>query len=439
MSKYENFSAWSETPVDLQAPLEGVTKAEVAIIGGGFTGLMSAITLSDRGVDVALLEQEFCGFGASGRNAGHLTPTIGRDIAYCLKMFGQERGIQLAHFAEEAVAFTEQVFETHSIDCDYSPTGNIIAGIHDKQRKALVNAAEAVSRAGIQMRFMDEDEMRQRSLPQAFKFGIQEQTGGLLHPGKYVMALRQISISKGVRVYEKTSVTEIDASGTSIRLSTSGGSLQADKVLIATNAFTAPSLGRMYNTVAPLRVTLFNTRPLTDEEVANVGWVGRQGIYTAHQALENYRLTPDNRISGGSKWVQYGFGSKLIDGNQPEVFNKFKELLKIRFPELPDLEIETFWGGWIGLTLDMLPVVGTDKRIPNLFHSVGYNGHGIAQATKMGHVMAHEILGEPQKEVSLLRRRRIPMPPEPLRWIGIKAAEMAMSGIDKRVDQALTQ
>ena len=89
------------------------------------------------------------------------------------------------------------------------------------------------------------------------------------------------------------------------------------------------------------------------------------------------------------------------------------------------------------MTLDMLPVCGADRHSTNLFHSVGYNGHGIAQATRLGHVMAHEILGEPQAEVSLLKRRLLPIPPEPLRWLGVKAVELAFNGIDKRVDQAL--
>ncbi len=436
MANYNSYSAWEDQPENLQASFSGDSKAEVAVIGGGFTGLMAAITLADRGVDVVLLEQEFCGFGASGRNAGHLTPTIGRDIANCLKTFGQEKGIRLARFAEEAVSFTEQVFGTYGIDCDYIQCGNIIAGVHEKQRSSLVKAAAAVSGSGVQMRFMDEDEMRQRNLPNAFKFGIQEQSGGLLNPGKYVMALRQVAIDKGIRVCEQTPVTKLQP-GTKIEVHTSRGRLTADKALIATNAFTAPNLDRMHRTVVPMRVTLFNTRPLTDTEMGNVGWQTRQGIYTAHLALENYRLTADNRISGGSKWVQYGYGSQLVSGNQPDLFNKFEALLKVRFPELPDLKIETFWGGWIGMTLDMLPVCGADRHSTNLFHSVGYNGHGIAQATRLGHVMAHEILGEPQAEVSLLKRRLLPIPPEPLRWLGVKAVELAFNGIDKRVDQAL--
>ena len=436
MATYNDYSGWTTKPTTLQPRLEGSEKAEVAVIGGGFTGLMAAITLAEHDVDVALLEQAFCGFGASGRNAGHLTPTIGRDLVYCLKTFGRDKGLKLAAFAEDAVHFTENLFQHYGIECGYSACGNIVAGVHKKQRTLLVAAAEACNQAGISIQFLDEAQVRDRNLPSLVRFGLQESAGGLLNPGKYVMALRDIAISRGVRIYEQTAVEQIEY-GPKVQLRTETGTLSADKVLIATNAFTAPGLNIMHSAVVPLRVTLFNTQPLSASELSTIGWSGREGIYTAHNLLENFRLTADNRISGGSKWVQYGYGSALVNGDQPWVFSAFEQLLKVRFPELPNMKIDQFWGGWIGMTLDMLPVCGVDRAAGNVYHCIGYNGHGIAQASKMGRVMALEMLGYAQPEVKLFQRRQIPLPPEPLRWMTVNGMRLVMGLKDQQVDKLL--
>ncbi|MEM8499740.1 MAG: FAD-binding oxidoreductase [Pseudomonadota bacterium] len=437
MHNFNEYSGWTTAPSSMRKALQGNERADVAIIGGGFTGLMAAITLSEQDVDVVLLEQQFCGFGASGRNAGHLTPTIGRDIVYCLRRFGKERGLKLAHFAEKAVHFTEEVFEQYAIDCDYLPCGNVIGGVHPKQRAQLAKAAELVNSVGLEMNFLDENAVRERGLPSAIQFALQETAGGLLDPSKYVFALRRIAIEKGIRIFENSAVTEM-IEGETVTLKTQGGSVTADKVLMATNAFSAPTLNKMRYSVVPVRVTLFNTKPLSDAELQQIGWQGREGIYTAHEALESYRLTPDNRIAGGSKWVQYGFGSKLLTGNNAQLFDDFQSLVNIRFPELPNLEIESFWGGWIGITLDMLPICGVTGKAQNVFYSLGYNGHGVAQASLMGRNMALEMLGQPQADVELLQRTRIPLPPEPLRWLGVNGLVQAMLFKDGFVDRDLS-
>ena len=436
ISTYNDYSVWLDPPHDIAPHLTGDRRAEMVIIGGGYTGLMAAITLVDRGVDVALLDQQFCGFGASGRNAGHISPTIGRNLASCLKQFGKDKTVRLAHFAEEAVQFTEETFKQYGIDCDYEPTGNIAAGVHPSQRGALVKLSETSAQLGFPMPFIDESEMRRRNLPAAFQFGVYEEPGGLINPGKYVSALRQIALQKGVLLYERSPVSAINSSGSDLKIDTDSGSIRCTKALNATNGFTAPRLNRLRDVVAPLRVTLFETRPLTDNELSQLGWQERQGIFTAHNALENYRLTADNRLHGGSKWIQYGFGSTLVDGNQPAVFADFEALVKVRFPELQGVSIENFWGGWIGITMSSLPFCAQDRSEKQLFHCVGYNGHGVPQATRLGHLAALEMLGEKQEVLSLFAQPRT-LPPEPFRWLGITAFGNRMKRFDRRLDREI--
>jgi glycine/D-amino acid oxidase-like deaminating enzyme len=436
---FESTSVWVEEPNDKQAALTESIQADVAIIGGGYTGLSAALNLKEAGVDVVLLERDYCGKGASGRNEGHLTPTIGKDLPTLVKYVGQERAIEFARFADRAVEYTESIFQKYQIDCDYKPVGNVVAGLHPKHRDPLKNMADLAQSLGVNVSFLDEDQTRERGLPNMVKFGVLEHCGGHLHPGKYVMALRAEALKAGVRIYEDTTVSEITHKTNPVEVTTDKGSVTCDKVVVATNAYAPSTLGHLKSKVFPLRVTLFQTRELSEAEQEAVGWKGKEGIYTAHEALESYRPSPDGkRIMGGSKFVRYGYGGKLAGGYQPAVFEQFKNIFKERFPELPNLEIDTFWGGWIGMTLDFLPMNQSNKQ-ENVYYGVGYNGHGVAQATLGGKMVADQVLGQTNEDVDRLRRRIYPLPPEPFRWLGVNALKWYFDHIDRKIDNELRQ
>lgn len=434
--EFLEISQWVERPQDIRPALDEAIRADVVIIGGGFTGLSAALSLREAGVDVVLVEKDFCGMGASGRNAGHLTPTIGKDFPTLVKYVGKERAVEYARFADRAVRYTEGMIERLGVDCEYRPTGNIITGLHSRHRKPLADGADLAARLGVGVAFLDEAEVRRRNLPSHVRFGVIEQAGGHLHPGKYVMALRQAAIAAGVRIFEDSAVTRIEDGASPVVVHTEGGVVTAEKLVVATNAYTPVTLKRMHSKVFPVRVTLFRTQVLTEEQWKRVGWEGGEALYTAHEAMENYRPQADGRISGGSKFVQYGYGSKLTTGNLPDVFAKWREVFARRFPEIPDVKIESFWGGWIGLTLDFLPIHQSNAR-GTTFYGIGYNGHGIAQATYAGPMLADQVLGRPNAEVELFRRRMIPLPPEPLRWLVVKGITRHLNRIDAKVDADL--
>jgi len=436
VSRYEPLSPWISVPRDLQPKLAGETRADVAIIGGGYTGLCAALSLREQGVDVVLLESEFCGAGASGRNAGHLTPTIGKDVPTCMKLFGQEKAVALVRFAEEGVAFVEDLMKKHAIDCDYEKTGNIIAGVHPKHRAPLQKSAEIAQSLGIKADFLDEDLMRQRALPPAFRFGVMESCGGVMNPGKYVMGLRRAAIAAGVRIHERTRVRDIEE-GAKVTIRAGDGAVTADRLLIATNAYTVPELQRLWSKIIPVRVSLFMTKPLSRDQMERVGWIKREGIYTAHEILENYRFTADNRILGGSKTIAYEYGSRLAGGDRPADFAFLTEAFYDRFPMLKDLEIDVFWGGWLAVTLDYLPVTGTLGRAQNIHYSIGCNGHGIAQFSMMGAAAGDAVMGKPWERMKLLNRRFTPFPPEPFRWVVGKALQVYLESADRKIDREL--
>ena len=431
-------SPWIAPPASLAPPCTGDLSASVVVIGGGYTGLSTALSLRERGVDVVLLEQEFCGFGASGRNAGQLTPTIGKDAPTLAFMFGKERAGALMRFADRAVRYAEKTIVDRGIDCEYVASANIIAGVHPRQEKALRKAADAGAALGAALTWLDGAEMRRRGLPEAFTFGVLEGCGGHLHPGKYVLGLRAAALQAGVRIHERSRVTAIEE-GPKVRVRTEGGSVTAEALVIATNAFTPVTLRRFGHRVCPVRVSLFRTAPLTAEQQARVGWPGREGIYTAHEILESYRPTADGRIVGGSKMVNYAYGGALPPAEQPDTFALLERAFRDRYPMLDDVPVDCFWGGWIGMTLDFLPMCGVTGRHSNIHYGLAYNGHGIAQATYMGRLLADRVSGIDNEDAALLRRYGIPIPPEPLRWLLVRGLIGLFAWMDRGVDRALAR
>jgi glycine/D-amino acid oxidase-like deaminating enzyme len=432
---YAEISPWVETPRHLQAPLDRDLRADVAIVGGGYTGLSTALSLRQAGIDAVVLEQDFAGSGASGRNAGHLTPTIGKDLPTLLRMFGRQRAEALVRFADDAVGYAEQVIESAAIDCDYIASGNVLAGVHPKQEPRLRKAATTATELGGEVRFLTDEQMRERGLPPAFLFGVLEERGGTLHPGRYVMGLRSAALRAGARLFENTPVVAIE-DGASVKVRCKGGTITADRVVLATNAYT-PSLGWKVRTVAPLRVSLFETEPLPQAHLAELGWRGREGIYTAHEILESYRLTIRGTIVGGSKIVRYAWGSRLAKGYDPHAFGVIERGFRERFSRLGDVSVARFWGGWICCTLDFLPMIGATGAHRNVLYGFGYAGHGVAQATLMGAMLAERLQGRTHPCEQALARTEYSWPPEPLRWLGASLINGVLSALDARTDRQI--
>jgi glycine/D-amino acid oxidase-like deaminating enzyme len=428
-------SFWTGPPPDPQPPLEGDERADVAVVGGGLTGLSTALALREAGSDVALVERDYCGSGSSGRNAGHLTPTIGKDLPTLLRLFGPTRAAAFARFADRAVGCAEELIRRHAIACDYIASGNVLAGMHPGQRARLERAAEAAARLGAKVAFLDEAEVRRRGLPACARFGVLEERGGTLDPGKLVRGLRAAALAAGVRVYEGSEVRTI-APGREPRVVTDGGTLRAERVVVATNAYTPATLGWLRLRVVPLHVLLFATEPLSDAARARLGWPGREGLYSAHEILESWRLTRDGRLVGGSRWVRYAYASALADGASPRLLRRLAGLLGERFPGV-ETRIDAFWGGWIGSTLDFLPVFRTHGSHANLHSGVAFNGHGVAQACLFGRLLADAAQGRESEDAELFTRRGVPLPPEPLRWLLARGVLGSLAIVDALTDRAI--
>ncbi len=426
-------SLWLDPAPVPGPPLEGDLELDFLVIGGGYTGLSAALALAEAGAEVAVVERDYAGFGASGRNAGHLTPTIGKDLPTLLRLYGRERGGALVRLAEEAIEHVESTIADRAIACDYERVGNLLGGIHPAQAQALERAAQAGRELGASLVTLSSAELTERGLPAAFCCGYMEQRGGILDPGKYVRGLRESALASGVQVYEGTRVSAIEP-GPRVRVETARGRVSAGSAIVATNAYT-PELGVLGAIVAPIAVSLFATEPLTPGQLEAVEWPGREGVYTAHEILESYRLTADNRIVGGSRHIRYAPRGRIPVDEDAGVFASLEAMFRARFPELRETAIDRCWSGPVALTLDFLPAIGRKRGHPNLLYSVGYAGHGVAMASYAGTRLAGMALGTDPGPRELTERRRIPLPPEPLRTLGVKGLIKAFEAVDRRTDR----
>jgi gamma-glutamylputrescine oxidase len=428
-------SLWMEEVTDAPAPAwRGEGAVDIAIIGGGFTGLSAAIALRAAGASVVVLEQAIAGFGASGRNAGHLTPTIGKDLPTLARFYGRERAQGLVALVQHAIGHVESTIAQHGIDCAYEPVGNVMAAVHERQHHALDRAAAAAEALKLDGELLEPEAMRKRSIPQAFTRGFLMRKGGILHPGRYVRGLRRVALAAGAVLHEHTRVLHLE-DGDPVILTMAGGRLRAREVVLGTNAYT-PDLGWLGSRVLRLYVYLFATAPLTERQRLKLGWGGREGIYTAHEMLESYRLTADQRIVGGAKLVRYGYGGRPMF-DDPGTHAAIEDAFRARFPELSDVRITHRWGGPIGFSLDFLPAVGRTGRHRNIYYSIGYAGHGVALASYAGTMLTDLIAERDGPGEALWSRRQVPLPPEPLRWLVVKGLTGVMGAIDRRVERAV--
>ena len=428
-----NASPWVDRVEPPTQPLTEHIHVDVAIIGAGYAGLSSALALREQGLEVAVLESRVAGFGASGRNAGHLTPTIGKDPPTLALLFGKRRARELLHVAEVAVAHTEELIARYHIDCHYEPVGNLFAAVHERQFKSIDNAARAAAKYGASGEIMDSATLRARGMPRSFLRGFYEPGGGILNPARYVRGLRRAAIDSGAQLFELTPVERLQP-GQPVVLSTPRGRVTARHVVVATNAYTS-ALGLSKPEIARVTVQLFRTEPLSESDLDAIDWRARSGVYTAHEILESYRLTADQRIVGGSKYVRYGFANKPLPGVDQRGEQMLEQAFRARFPELAHIRVTDHWGGPIGFSLDFLPQVGRTGQGGNILYAVGFCGHGIAQASYAGQMICDLLHDREGPGAALWDRRSVPFPPEPLRWFVAQGLIKLFYGIDRQVDR----
>ena len=235
-------------------------------------------------------------------------------------------------------------------------------------------------------------EGRDAGLPHPFLGGILERAGGILNPGMFARGLRGSFRKSGARLFERTAVQAIEPVAREVAVTVPDGRVLAERVVLATNAYTRDLPFAPRRIVAPLWVTLAETEPIEPERLDATGWVSRAGVYTQHIILESYRPTARGTVVFGSRLPQPARGPLGAREPDPSVVADIVRGFHERFPSLRDVAPQRAWGGWIAMTPSWLPVAG--EAAANVFYAVGYNGHGLAQAPYLGTLLADRLAGD---------------------------------------------
>jgi len=418
-------------------PLQGDVEVDVAVIGGGFTGLSCAYHLkkAEPNLKTALLESQVIGYGASGRNGGFNMTLFGLTLAVTAFRFGRAKAREAHLYMERAVdALRDRVAELN-LDCDYEHPGFLRVATSEKYKKRILNEIDLAHSLGLTgIEWLERDQVQEQVRSPLYLGAWWEPRCGILNPAKLAWGWKEVIAPLGVRVFENTPVVEIVRDGPLVRLETPGGRVRADKVVLAANAYSHffPQLRRKQ---VPVWTHIVLTEPLNEEHFARIGWRNRQGIEDARNLVHYYRLTADHRLLMGGRDVSLAYGDDMDRDHNPAVYAQLEEDVRRTLPPLADIRFTHRWGGPVSVPLDMAPALGHigDKR---LFYSLGCVGHGVSLTHLNGRTLADLVLERPSDltEVFFVNRRTIPWPPEPIRHLVSRALLGYLHLEDRRYD-----
>ena len=404
-------------PYEPSPPLHGDATVDVAIIGGGFTGIATAHTLlkEQPGLRVAVLEHEYVGYGASGRNGSFSMTVVGLGIGPTAMLKGKAFVREAHAYMERAVDGLEALIRDNQLPCDYTRPGFLRMATTPGYVKRIRHDIDLAHQLGIPgIEWLDRDAARAKVDSELYLGAWWEPRLGLLNPAKLVRAEKRLALARGAQVYEQTPVTEIRR-GANFRLRTPTGTVTSEKLVLATNAYShlVPELKRRQT---PAWTYMIATEPLSDRHFARIRWQERNGVEDARNLIHYYRITPDNRLIMGGGPVGLSSGANMDVDSSESAWRHLEEHAHLLFPVLKDVKITHRWGGPFSVTLDLTPALGYlgDRRA---VYSLGCIGHGVSTTHQNAITLADLLLERETENTAcpFVNRRVIPWPPEPLR------------------------
>ena len=424
---------WLDTPSrpDALPALGGAHTTDLAVVGGGYAGLWTALIAKERDPSrrVVLLEGNRIAWAASGRNGGFCAASLTHGTANGRQHFPDEVDT-LDRLGLENLDELEQTVAQYGIDCDFERTGGIDVATAPHQVDWLREEADEAH--GI--RFLDQDQMRAEVDSPTYLAGLWDTRGtALVHPAKLAWGLRDACLEAGVEIFEHTPVRGLASDRTGVTLKTDGGSVRAARAALATNVF--PSLLRRTRLhTVPVYDYALMTEPLSAAQRDAIGWKNRQGLGDVSNLFHYYRQTADHRILFGGYDAVYHFGRqvKLEYDQRPATFEKLAEHFFETFPQLEGLRFSHQWGGAIDTCSRFFSFFTTAHR-GRVAYSAGYTGLGVG-ATRFGAKVMLDLLSGESTELTnlqMVRRLPLPFPPEPLAWAGIKLTTRELIRADR--------
>ena len=376
---------WTEAvpplPRDPVAPLPRST--DVAIVGGGYTGLSAARTLARHGADVTLLEQHTVGWGASSRNGGFILPGYKPEMEELHRRLGAERAASMFRLTLEAMRYLEALIADERIDCDFVRCGAVTLAAKPRHVPALAASARFLrEKLEYETELLGAAEVIREIGSARYHGALLDPGGCAIQPAKYVSGLAYSAQRAGARLLERTRVTRVQRMAGGFEVTTGTGVLRTREVLAATNGYTPRALSALRRRVVPIGSYQIATAPLAPELGQRLIPRGRVFSDTKH-LLYYFRLSPDRRMvfGGRASFTPTGIrrSAAILQAGMREVF-----------PELANAEIEFAWSGKVAYPVDHLPHAGV---VGGVHYAMGYCGHGVALATYLGHRMGEVLAG----------------------------------------------
>jgi glycine/D-amino acid oxidase-like deaminating enzyme len=388
---------WTESaPAFEPAARELPAQVDVAVVGGGFTGLSAALALARRGATVVVLEAgERVAAEASGRNGGHVNNGLAVDYAEVAAKVGRERARAWYHAYDDAVDTVARLVRDEAIECDFSRTGKLKLATRPAQLDALRRSADALVQDGVDtdVEILDAPRVRAEVQSERFHGGLLYRRSGQMHMGRFAKGLAAAAERRGAQIHADTCVQRLEriARGHAHRLHTRRGVVSAQQVLLATGATRHGgyrSFGWLRRRIVPIGSFIVVTEPLGAER-AQALLAGRRTYVTVANIHHYFRLTADHRLVFGGR-ARFAVSSPQSDARSGEIL---RTGLVETFPELRDVRLDYCWGGLVDMTQDRLPHAGEHD---GLYYSMGYSGHGTQMSVHMGERMAAVMAGDAQ-------------------------------------------
>lgn len=387
MSHYPNsyYAASSNRTTDYPVLQEAV-ETDICVVGGGYSGLATAISLREKGYHVTLLEAAKIGFGASGRNGGQLVNSFSRDIDHIERHYGKDTASAMGDMAFEGADIIRGFIEKYKLDVDYKH-GGFFAAFTDKQMQELADKKALWERFGNdKLRLVDKSEISQIVNTESYVGGLIDEHCGHIHPLKLALEEARAFSELGGVIYEESKVIEIKhASGENLsEVITATGRVKAKKIVLAGNAYMGNLEPKLARKSMPCGTQIITTQVLPDDLAQQLIPSG-YCVEDMNYKLDYYRLTADNRLLFGGG-VTYG------GGDPSSIENYLRPRFEKVFPALKGINIDYAWGGDFLLTLSRLPQLG--KIGDNTYYTQGYSGHGVNTTHLAGRLLAEAIDGE---------------------------------------------
>lgn len=369
-------------------------KADVAVIGGGLTGLSAARTLAMNGASVVVLEQHTIGFGASTRNGGMIGNGHRLGLLDAQRQYGPEIGQGLIAEADAAYDFAAALIADEAIECDFERHGRLVTAWTGKDYDRLSRTVEALRAAGIDdVEVVSKAAMAQEIDTGLYQGGCLYRRHGGFHPFKYLMGLKAAAQRHGAQLCPETAVRRVAWLRDGYRLDTTRGDLTAAKIIAATNGYTPRFLGRLARRIIPVPSFIIATEDIGENRARALLPGGRMMVETRSKH-GYYRLSPDG------KRLLVGGRAALMQIPQDEATARMRRLMLEIFPSLEDVALTHSWRGTLGFTFSALPSVGAEDGI---HHALGFNGSGNAMAPWLGHKAALQTLDDPDGDTVFSR------------------------------------